>query len=202
MSPQLDQQKVTNAHYALFILACVTQPVLIVLYISTIVRMLVTPGGRLNFVIMVAVLLTLSNIAWIFYTWLIYEGFVINFTQCNELACREQTGLSHQNCSLTLFALILNNLFFNTGIWLFTMQFWILSRSLKLMIDRTNQDQKENRLIQLVCYLGLLLIVIIVITVYTTLYFHESQVLASITPVVLWITEFGFMADGIYRIRR
>jgi len=35
--------------------------------------MFYTPGGRLNFVIMVTVLLMIACFTWIFYTWLIYQ---------------------------------------------------------------------------------------------------------------------------------
>jgi multidrug resistance efflux pump len=46
---------------------------LIVLCMFTLARMFYTPGGRLNFVIMVTVLLMIACFTWIFYTWLIYQ---------------------------------------------------------------------------------------------------------------------------------
>ena len=56
---------------AQFYNAIVTQSLLIVMYLGTLVRMIINPATKLNFVVFISVLLMLSNIFWVWYTGLI-----------------------------------------------------------------------------------------------------------------------------------
>ena len=56
-----------------FVNACISQSILIVLYMFTLARMFYTPGGRLNFVIMDS---TVDDI--VFYVDLLYLDYLLN----------------------------------------------------------------------------------------------------------------------------
>lgn len=60
MTPE--DQAMIKAHWTVFIESCITQGILVVLYLATLVRMCVTV--RLDFVFAIAILLMVSCITW------------------------------------------------------------------------------------------------------------------------------------------
>lgn len=189
-----------------FVNACISQSILIVLYMFTLARMFYTPGGRLNFVIMVTVLLMISCFTWIFYTWLIYRiqmtagnnaGYCKSFLETNSY---NLTAL--KQCSWSIFVLFVNTTSYNIGIWLFTMRFWTLARLLKLVSQGKELQDNESRFYEVVALGGIIFIVLLITCSSIIMYYKNIMWMRSYMPAILWLICFGFMACGMYSLRR
>ncbi len=114
----------------IFIDACITQSILIVLYLVTLTRMRYT--ARLTFVIVLVVLLTISCI-----TWIIVAHYAYQYAKVKnlDLSCNMQSGLAKSYCVRYFIYNAINVISFNIACWIFAARYWIFSHLLKLTLN-------------------------------------------------------------------
>jgi hypothetical protein len=157
--------------------ACLTQSILVVLYLIPLVRTLVTK--RQNFVVLVCVLMILASLTWIWETHLklrfvesskgiYYDGDCISNADSEE----------HKLCSWITISYLFNVLSYNTAGWFFAVKYWTLSQMLYSIMHRSNPD-KQIKMLNTVMWVGSLITIIASILLPLSSYFGKSAMAAT-----------------------
>ncbi len=194
----MDEVSVTKI---LLIDASITQSILVVLYLATIIRMLCT--SRLNFLIFINILLALSCVTWVIICYLRYQLTIISINETGYCSDLTQPILSKCRKMLAWFGILtfFNLICYNYAIWLFAMRYWALSKTLVNVMNQKTQHKIFNPYNVTIC--GLVFISIVSL-LSTWLNFHKEKHphLYALYQFVLWTFSFSFLADGLRRIKQ
>ena len=102
---------------AIFIDACLTQSILVILYAAITVKMLRTT--RLDFILVIAALLSVSCVTWI----------SVCYCKWQEA---HSNGQGYRSAASILW--FINLISYDFALWMFAMRYWVLSKVLGLIV--------------------------------------------------------------------
>jgi hypothetical protein len=183
--------------------ANVSQSVLALLYIGTIVRMHL--AGRINYILIVSTLLLISCFTYQVETILQYKLIQNKYRAdsgdafgCSNLAQTDRQ--CYKLCVTQAFFLWLNQVSYNGGIWLFSSKIWAIAVSLQFSHEgRVPGDLKAklNRL-----PLAGIAVIVILATIFTiTGFYGKIPRTIFIVACLEWFVNYGFFIDALRRMK-
>ena len=83
--------------------------------------------------------------------------------------------------------------------WYFVMRYWTLSIILMITLDKGNPEAHRFKLNGVV-FTGFSILTILCIIFTCFIYFGIAKSFVMMTPGIMWLTEFIFLADALRRI--
>lgn len=174
----------------IFTEACITQTILIVLFLLTILRAFMR--AKLNFIITICALLAITALSWIFECRTNVKYFETSFepdTSCHA----QQNAETRRLCRVYLFWEAVNTCSFNIAIWLFAIRYWLLAK--RIEEGTISQYQK-------ITWIGCLVMVVESLIASVTNYYRKKETIFVAIEALIWISIAGILAAGLRRIRR
>lgn len=89
---------------------------------------------------------------------------------------------------------------YNTGMWLFAMRYWTLSKILQHTLNKENPDNYTN-LLAIITWIGVIVMIIMSFMFSLLMFYGKTAHIIFVTPALMWAFSFVFLADSLRRIK-